>query len=384
MSPPPALAIDAPAAAAPVAERARLLADGMAWVDEVAPDLAGCAQNPRWHPEGDVRTHTLLVTEALLADPAWAALPPGPRHELYLAALLHDVGKPATSVTEDGAIRSPGHARVGAVIARGILWRAGTDPAARERICALVRHHMIPRHLLSHDDARRRTLWLTLGCRLDHLLILARADTLGRGCHPSRHEAALEDLELVGEWGRELGCLDRAYPFASDHARFWYFRRPERDPAWDAYDDSRSEVVVLSGLPGAGKDAWAARHLPGHPVVSLDRIRAQAGISPGTHTGRVVFAAREAAREHLRAGRPFVWSATNLSRMIRGQLIDLLADYGARVRIVSVEASPDQIARRNAARPGHEAVPATARERMLRRWEAPEWDECHRLERVTG
>lgn len=381
MSPPPTLAL--PVDRAPgSSERLRLLSAGMAWLDQVAPDLAGCQQNPLWHPEGDVRTHTALVVEALLADPAFAALEEGARQELYLAALLHDVAKPVTSVLEDGAIRSPGHARVGSIMAREILWRAGLEADRRERVCALVRHHMVPRHLLGSDDARRRALWISLGCRLDHLLILARADTLGRGCRPSRNAQALEELELVGEWCAELGCLDRPYPFPSDHSRFWYFRRPERDPDWDAYDDSRLEVVLLSGLPGTGKDTWAARHLPERPVVSLDAIRTELGVGPGEGQGRVIAAAREQARTHLRAARPFVWSATNLSRMVRGQVIDLAAAYGARVRIVAVEASPAELEARDRRRTPAERVPAGARERMLRRWEAPEPDECHRLERV--
>lgn len=375
----PTLAPAGPPAAARELERT-----GAAWLDLIAPDLGDCQQSPRWHPEGDVRTHTLLVLEALLADPAWAELEAHAREELYLAALLHDIGKPATTIVEDGELRSPGHARVGSIIAREILWRAGLDPVRRERVCALVRHHMVPRHLLTHTDPRRRALWISLGCRLDHLLILARADTLGRGCAPERHEAALEDLELAREYAIELGCLEGTYPFSSDHARFWYFRRPERDPAWPAFDDSRLEVVLMSGLPGAGKDTWAQANLPGLPVVSLDRIRSELGVSPGDGQGRVLAAAREQARVHLRAARPFVWSATNLSRMVRGQVIDLLADYGARVRIIGVEATAAEIERRDRERPLGERVPLAARQRMLRRWEAPGLEECHQLERVSS
>lgn len=367
-------------APAPQVDTERLRSEGVRWLDRIAPDLSVCEQSPRWHPEGDVRAHTLLVLDALLDDPAWADLDADAREELYLAALLHDIGKPATTVTEDGEIRSPGHARVGSLVAREILWRAGFPAERRERVCALVRHHMVPRHLLNQPDPRRRALWISLGCRIDHLLILARADTLGRGCAPGRHADALEDLELAREYVSELGCLEGVYPFPSDHARFWYFRRPDRDPAWDAFDDSRLEVTLLSGLPGAGKDTWAQTHLPDTPVVSLDRIRTELRVSPGDNQARVIAAAREQARVHLRAARPFVWSATNLSRLVRGQVIDLLADYGARVRIVSVEATPAELERRDRERPLAERVPASARTRMLRRWETPGLDECHRLE----
>lgn len=361
-----------------------LVGDCANWLDAVAPGLAGCAQDPIWHPEGDVRTHTLMVLEALLSDPGWRALGGPERQELLLAALLHDVGKPATTRLEDGRLRSPAHARVGAIIAREILWRAGLTPDRRELVCALVRHHMIPNFLIADPDPRRRALWISLGCRADHLAILSRADTRGRGGHAAARADALERIDLFQELCAELGCIDRPYPFPSDHARFWYFRRSDRDPAWDAHDDSRLEVVLLSGLPGAGKDHWAATHLPGMPVVSLDKVRTELGIGAREGQGRVVAAVREQARIHLRAAEPFVWSATNLSRQLREQVIGLLADYRARVRIVSLETTPQQLVRRNRLRQGAARVPQEAVARMVGRWEAPDLSECHALERVSS
>ena len=50
-------------------------------------------------------------------------------------------------------------------------------------------------------------------------------------------------------------------------------------------------------------------------------------------------AARERARQFLREKRSFVWNATNLSRLVRGEVIRLLADYQARIRIVYLEVS---------------------------------------------
>ena len=88
------------------------------------------------------------------------------------------------------------------------------------------------------------------------------------------------------------------YPFASDHARFSYFRRDDRDPAYAAYDDTRSRVVVLSGLPGSGKDLWIARHGDGRPVVSLDDLRRERGVKRGDKAaeGRLIQDARELDR----------------------------------------------------------------------------------------
>ncbi len=73
-----------------------------------------------------------------------------------------------------------------------------------------------------------------------------------------------------------------------------------------------------------------------------------------------MIAAREQARLYLRAGR-FIWNATNISRQIRTQRIDLFADYEA-VRIVHWEATLCEAAPRDQTR---------ARDRAAVPWRAP-------------
>ncbi|MBV6637907.1 MAG: HD domain-containing protein, partial [Mameliella sp.] len=68
--------------------------------------LDACPQDPIHHGEGDVGIHTYMVLEALIADPDWRALPGADRELLFWAAVLHDVGKPGTTVTEDGRFRA--------------------------------------------------------------------------------------------------------------------------------------------------------------------------------------------------------------------------------------------------------------------------------------
>ena len=335
-----------------------LSAFGLDWLRR----LADTPQDPDDHGEGDVLRHTQLVAEELVRDPRWRALEPEDRSELWLATLLHDLGKPATTRYENGRWTAPGHARRGAIVARRLLWEAGLHPFARERICGLVRHHMAPFHLIDSEHAVRRTIEISLeaGARRQHLL--TRADALGRIA--SDIDTLTVNVDLFAELADELGCLDRAYPFASDHARFSYFARRDRDPAYAAYDDTRSRVVVLSGLPAAGKDHWISQHHGGRPTISLDRLRIQE--------------ARERARTYLRAGEPFIWNATNLTAQIRALTLSLLADYDAHVTIVAVEAPPGVLSARNRER--RHPVPWEAIDHMLDRWEAPSITECHRLE----
>src|SRR5690349_21117287 len=75
-----------------------------------APALATCPQEPRFHGEGDVWTHTRLACEALAASPSFRARVPDERALLFIAVLLHDVAKPACTRTDlDGSITSRGH-----------------------------------------------------------------------------------------------------------------------------------------------------------------------------------------------------------------------------------------------------------------------------------
>ena len=76
---------------------------------ETLARLSSIPQNPVWHGEGDVLTHTRMVCEALVSDGEWRALPGRERQILFLAALLHDVGKAVCTRFEDGAWSSPHH-----------------------------------------------------------------------------------------------------------------------------------------------------------------------------------------------------------------------------------------------------------------------------------
>jgi hypothetical protein len=99
--------------------------------------LAGCAQDPLYHGEGDVLMHTWTACEALAGLEAFGALPPEERRIVFAAVLRHDVGKPATTRLDlDGRIASGGHGRRGAIQARSMLWGLGVPFAARALLVA--------------------------------------------------------------------------------------------------------------------------------------------------------------------------------------------------------------------------------------------------------
>jgi poly(A) polymerase len=100
--------------------------------------LRGVAQPPEFHPEGDVWVHTMMLLEKLQ---------PGCSATLAWAALLHDIGKPATyqppnpEVPGD-RIRFNGHVEVGVRIAEEILNRLRFSNEEKAQILALIKNHM--------------------------------------------------------------------------------------------------------------------------------------------------------------------------------------------------------------------------------------------------
>jgi poly(A) polymerase len=119
----------------------------------------------------DVYRHTLIVTARTAPDPI-----------TRLAGLLHDIGKPATKVVERGIVRFPGHAELGAEMARRRMRQLGIDRAVSEPVTLLVALHLRANSYEGEwTDAAARRLAREAGEHLPRLLDLSRADvTSGR------------------------------------------------------------------------------------------------------------------------------------------------------------------------------------------------------------
>lgn len=349
-----------------------------AWLEP----LGHTPQNPVYHGEGDVLAHTRLVVEALASNPEWCDLEPTDRSILFAAALLHDIGKPERTLTEDdGRITSKGHATAGARLAQRLLMleeKLGVPFHARRAILALVRHHGLPLWFLERSDPERAVIEASLRVRPDWIALLAESDARGRVCID--RDELVGRVDLFREFCLERACLSGPFPFASDHSRFKYCRTPGRDPACHAFDDTKSRVLMLSGLPGAGKDTYLAREYSGWPSVHLDGIRRELGVSWTDNQGPVFQLARERAKALLRQGVNFAWNATNLTHSTREPLIGLLADDGARVEIAYIEPDLETILSQNRHREA--IVKEGVILEMLSRLEIPDLTEAHEVRYV--
>lgn len=343
-------------------------------------DMHGVPQSPVHHAEGDVAVHTQMVLQELQALPEYRSLPAQEQEILWTAALMHDIEKRSTTFTdEEGKIVSPGHAKKGALTARQVLYRDFAAPfALREEIVGLVRYHGLPLWVFEKPDPVKALLKASLEVNTELLVLLAKADVLGRIC--SDRQELLYKIELFRELCIEHDCLGKAKVFPNGLARFLYFRREDQSPDYVPYDKARSEIVLLSGIAGSGKDHYVRKHYPEYPVISLDDLRRRQKIRhhDAKGNGRIIQEAKEQAKEYLRSGVSFVWNATNITAQMREQLIDLFSVYEPEIRIVYLEVPYKTLLAQNRNRDF--PIPAVAVEKMIDKLEVPKLWEAQEVE----
>jgi predicted kinase len=346
--------------------------------------MEGVRQNPIHHAEGDVLTHTRLVCEALTALKEWRELDETLQSIIFAAALLHDIAKPFCTREDEGTIISPGHAVKGEMLARRIIYKdmglgVPVPFCIREAIAKLVRFHGLPLFFIEKPNPAKAVIGASQTTRMDWLAVLAKADVLGRECRDSKD--LLERISLFSEFCNEQGCLNNSKIFPNSISRFAYFQKENGFADFEAYDDTKSEVILMSGLPAAGKDTWIQKNYPHYKVISLDNIREDLDISPKDEQGDVVFKARETARVYLRKNQNFIWNATNLTSSLRRQLIDLFHSYGARVKIIYLEVPFSEIIKRNRER--SRSVPENVIKKMIAKLEVPDITESHEVQWIV-
>jgi poly(A) polymerase len=136
-------------------------------MSRIVPELLegiGCPQGDYHHL--DVFGHTLAVVQAA-----------PPNRRLRLAALFHDIAKPACrSVDAEGRVRFLGHERVGAEVTRARMRALRFSEAEADDVALLVRNHMRVGSFERFTPAAARRLLRDLGPSWPALLELAAAD----------------------------------------------------------------------------------------------------------------------------------------------------------------------------------------------------------------
>ncbi len=176
-----------------VAERPSLgfsLARELGVIEQLLPEMVplyDCPQDPEWHPEGNVWTHTLMVLDEARrrnGDLGRAALT-----IVMLGAVCHDLGKPATTIHVDGRVKSPGHEAAGVAPAAALLDRLNVHTLdgveVRAQVLGLVAEHLRPSAFHKTKETVGDGAFRRLAQRVDLELLtrFARADCHGRTGH---------------------------------------------------------------------------------------------------------------------------------------------------------------------------------------------------------
>ena len=176
--------------------------------------LDGLAQEPEWHPEGDVFVHTCHCLDALVGLDAWRDGDARTKRVLSLAVLAHDFGKATTTHQAErrGRLRwiSPGHEAAGAPLTESFLLRIGAPLELAEHVRPLVVNHLAHHqgNEVIRDTAVRRLARKIAPASLDDLIAVMVSDHLGRP--PLVSEEALRRIDELRDAARRLAIEHEA------------------------------------------------------------------------------------------------------------------------------------------------------------------------------
>lgn len=261
------------------AEKSAKPSRGLAVLEETGwlrhfPEIAalrGTPQEPEWHPEGDVFTHTQHCVDALAQLAEWQTSEPARRRLLMFAVLAHDFGKPPTTQRSEkrGVLRwtSNGHEAAGLPLAAAFLRRVGAPLELDAHVGALVVHHLAHHHGQRADfsDTQVRRLARRLApATIDDLAVVMTADALGRPpLHTPETHALIAQLRAKA---RELELTDSApKPIVLGRHLIQSGMRPgpEFKPLLDAAFEAQLDGLFADE---AGGIAWLGHRLKSHPT----------------------------------------------------------------------------------------------------------------------
>lgn len=347
-------------------------------------------QDAYYHAEGDVWTHTKMVLDALLTLNEYINASDDDREIMFLAALLHDISKPACTVHEDdGRITSKGHSKRGAVDARIMLWKMNYPFDKREKICNIIATHQVP--FFAFDDKPKEgkiartpefiAISLSWQLPLHCLLAVAKSDMIGR--HYVDKQKSMDDIILFEDLCKDLDCYDKKYKFPDDVTRMEYLLSGGLiSPDYPFYKETTSNVFVMCGLPASGKSTWILKNHPTLPIVSFDEAKEALGLKQSDNHGSAYQMVVSMAKEMLRKSEPFIWDATHLSPLMRNKTLNLLLDYNAHITLIYCEQPEAIIKSRNFSR--NTTLSNKKIDEMLFKWEVPTEQETHKIEYIIG
>lgn len=243
------------------------------WISHF-PELAvleSTPQHPDWHPEGDVWTHTKQIADA--AAQTRHRVPEGQREAFVFGALLHDVGKPATTVTprmvaeglapKEMLYTAHGHDAKGKEPARRFMERMKASKKTTALAEALVGSHMQPYNLKSGGAGRAAYARLARKIRaaggdLQLLAVLSQCDACatgqGRHFHLGEPDWEHETSKNLLSWAERVDTPAAAAPLVKGRDLIKLGHKPGQhfkvilDYAQSLQDQGLGREVILEAV----------------------------------------------------------------------------------------------------------------------------------------
>ena len=147
------------------------------WFGELQK-LIGVEQNPRYHPEGDVWTHTMMVLDVAAKYRDNVNCPEG----YMLTALCHDFGKAICTEEVNGAIHAYAHETLGLPLIENFICRITNNKQIKKYVLNMSALHMRPNKMADMNSAVKKTNKMFDECVAPvDLVYIAAADNEGKG-----------------------------------------------------------------------------------------------------------------------------------------------------------------------------------------------------------
>ena len=139
-------------------------------------DLQDVEQNPKFHPEGNVFVHTIMVVD----EGAKNREKSNSKRAFMWSLLLHDIGKKPTTKIRKGRLTSYDHDIVGADMTRAFLTHFNEEESFIAEVTALVRWHMQSLFVTKNLKFQNVSNMLE-DVKIDEIVLVSLSDRLGRG-----------------------------------------------------------------------------------------------------------------------------------------------------------------------------------------------------------
>ena len=346
-------------------------------------------QSYKYHKEGNVLNHTHLVTqemEKILSEKSdfkkggmiWLVL--------MSAAICHDLGKAETTFwsEEKNDWSCKNHGAVGERITRNLF--SDEEFLLRERVCYMVRQHMVLHHILDDEEkfpTKLKKLSHGLVC-VKYMLWLNEADSRGSINEVEDDTDLSEKLSKIERKTDDYGCLWKPYAMVEKgHLIREFFSIGE------PLNKTQNFVVyMMCGFPGCGKSTYIKERLSDKTVISRDIIRQELGINGATikndkktvgtkeQEDKVSEIFNAKVIECCEQKKSFVIDNTNLKFQYRKKYLDMVMKYNPLIKVIYVEA-PDFLNDCMKRRDGE--IEKKVYDRMKESFDFPQLYECDEL-----